>query len=461
MFIILGMQSVGSAEEEHSFLDRDAEEEHCQAVDTYSEAAVGRTAVAEELGVELNVLAKSLLCRIFAELLIAVLSLCARGDLNAAPDKVVALGNAVFVSHMIEGTLVLCKIGNEEELVAVKLLNETVGHTLSVGGKVAFLGLGAGIAVSFLKKAVDLGNGKNGERTGGNNDLEAEDAFDILAVLLLYTSENVGEHLLLKSHYVVEGLNVGELKVEGGELGRVLVGVRLFSAEARRTFEDSLETRCHCHLLVELGRLRKIRITVKIVELEDLGARLGSRADDLGEMKLGKLVCKEIVAESRGDLALNVEDEGVALGTEVYPTVVKARVDRGVFLDGERVRDGFDADRGGDDLLTAHFYVFVSDALALDGNDGVDGELINDGSELVVAFLLNVYLNLARDITDNEEGACLLVTAVFNKTGDLYLFTGLDVSDKCSFHFLTLSRFGLIFAYIIMISQKKGKVKGK
>ena len=143
------MQSIGSAEEEHCFLDRDAEEEHGQTVDTDSESAVGRTAVTEELGVELNVLAKSLLCRVTAKVIVAVLSLCAGGDLYAAPNKVVTLRNAVFISHMIERTLVLCEIGNEEELVAVKLLNEAVSHTLSVGSKVAFLGLGAGVAVSF------------------------------------------------------------------------------------------------------------------------------------------------------------------------------------------------------------------------------------------------------------------------------------------------------------------------
>ena len=92
----------------------------------------------------------------------------------------------------------------------------------------------------------------------------------------------------------------------------MLVGVRLFSSEARRTFEYSLESRRHSHLLVELRRLREIGVAVKVVELEDLGARLGSRADDLGEMELGELILKEIVAESRGDLALNVEDEGIA-----------------------------------------------------------------------------------------------------------------------------------------------------
>ena len=131
--------------------------------------------------------------------------------------------------------------------------------------------------------------------------------------------------------------------------------------------------------------------------------------------------------------------EGVALGAEVYPTVVKARVDRRVFLDGKRVRDGFDADRGGNDLHSAHFYVFVSDALALDGNDRVDGELIYDSGKLFVAFLFNVDLNLTRHITDNEERACLFVAAIFNETGDLYLLARLNVGNKCSFHFLTLS----------------------
>lgn len=438
------MQSVGTAEEEHSLLDRDTEEEHGESVNADGESAVRRTAVAEELGIELNVLAETLLCSVGAKLCVAVLSLRARGDLDTAPDEVVALGNTVFVSHVVEGTLVLRKIGNEKEFVTVKLLNEAVGHALRIGGKVAFLGLGAGVAVSLFKQTVDLGNRKNGEGIGGNNGLDAEDALNVLAVFLLYSAENVCEHLFLECHNVTEGLNIGKFKVEGGELGRVLVGVRLFRTEAGRALEDSLESCCHCHLLVELGRLCEIRIAVKVVELEDLGARLGSRADDLGEMELGELVLEQIIAHCGCDLALNVEDEGVALGAEVYPAVVKARVDRGILLDGERVCDGFDADGGGNDLLSAHFNVFVCDALALDGDDRVDGELIDDGGKLLVAFFFDIDLDLSGHIADNEEGARLLVAAVFNETGDLYLFARIYVGNKCSFHFLTLSTVGFL-----------------
>ena len=280
------MQSVRTAEEEHCFLDRNTEEEHGESVNTDSKTTVGRTAVAEELGVELNVVNKSFFGGVSAKLGIAMLTLCARGDLHAAPDKVVALRNAVFVSHVIEGALVLRKIGNEKELTAVKLHSKAVRHALRIGGKVAFFGFGAGVAVTLLEQAVDLGNAEHGESRGGNDGLYAKNTLDVLTVLFADASDHVCEHLLLKLHNIVEGVDIAELKVKTRKLGGVLVGVGFLRAEAGSALENALKARRHRHLLVELGRLSKVCVSVEIVELEYFRAAFTCRTDDLREMKL-------------------------------------------------------------------------------------------------------------------------------------------------------------------------------
>lgn len=51
-----------------------------------------RAAIAEEVHVELDVLAQALFVGLLAQLLIAVLALRAGGDFRAAPDQVIAQG---------------------------------------------------------------------------------------------------------------------------------------------------------------------------------------------------------------------------------------------------------------------------------------------------------------------------------------------------------------------------------
>ena len=53
-----GRYPVGAAEEEHDFLDRDAQQQHGQPVHPQAEAAVGRAAVAEEIHIEFHVFAQ-------------------------------------------------------------------------------------------------------------------------------------------------------------------------------------------------------------------------------------------------------------------------------------------------------------------------------------------------------------------------------------------------------------------
>ena len=54
-------QAVGAAEQELGVLDAQAAQQHGQAVDAQTKAAVGRAAVLEELQIELDVLGQTLL----------------------------------------------------------------------------------------------------------------------------------------------------------------------------------------------------------------------------------------------------------------------------------------------------------------------------------------------------------------------------------------------------------------
>lgn len=100
------------------------------------ETAVGRAAVLEELQIELDILGQTLFLGLLLQHLIAVLTLCAGGDLDTAPDQVVALGHTVLVAHVVERALLGSVIGDEQELVAIVLLDPLVAQALGLGGQV-------------------------------------------------------------------------------------------------------------------------------------------------------------------------------------------------------------------------------------------------------------------------------------------------------------------------------------
>ena len=140
-FHSLRSQTVGAAEQELGVLDGLAAEQHGQTVDAQTEAAVRGAAVLEELQIELDVIGQALLLCLLLQHVVAMLTLCAGGDLHAAPDEVVALRHAVLVAHVVESTLLGGVVGDEQELVAVVLLDPVVAQALGLGGQVALLAL--------------------------------------------------------------------------------------------------------------------------------------------------------------------------------------------------------------------------------------------------------------------------------------------------------------------------------
>lgn len=62
---VLRIEPVRAAEQEHSFLNVESEQQHGQTVNTETETAVRRTAVFKEFKVELNVFTESFFVRLF------------------------------------------------------------------------------------------------------------------------------------------------------------------------------------------------------------------------------------------------------------------------------------------------------------------------------------------------------------------------------------------------------------
>ena len=149
-------QAVGAAEQELGILDGQAAQQHGQAVDAQTETAVGRAAVLEELQIELDIIGQTLLLGLLLQHLVAMLALGTGGDLHTAPDQVVALRHAVLIAHVVESALLGGVIGDEQELVAVVLLDPVVAQALGLGGQIALLALVHGVAELFFQSLVQV-----------------------------------------------------------------------------------------------------------------------------------------------------------------------------------------------------------------------------------------------------------------------------------------------------------------
>ena len=301
-----------------------------------------------------------------------MLALCARGNLHAAPDEVVALRNAVFVAHVVEGALLGAVVGDEQKLVVVVLLDPVVAEMLCLGGEVALLLVRNGVAVFLLEGVIEVGELHARERRGRNDDLRVkffrgEGLLNLVAVLFLHLAKGVCEELLLKLHDILEGVDVAELDIEAGELGGMLAGEGLLGAEYGADLEVALKAACHGHLLVELRALRKVRIRQvvarEVIQTEHIRAGLGGCADELRRVNLDEIAVQGEVAKRAHESGLCLEHELVGIRAEVNPAVVDALVDGGtlhgsLLLRGRNVIarnrkrrcNGIDCNRGRDDL---------------------------------------------------------------------------------------------------------------
>ena len=378
-----------------------------------------------------------------------MLTLGTGGDLHAAPDQVVALRHAVLVTHVVEGTLLGRVIGDEQELVAVVLLDPVVAQTLGLGGQIALLALVYGVAELFLQSLVQVCQLDHRERGGGHDDFLTEQLLDLVAVALFNSLQTGSQQLLFHLHHVLEGSDVAELQIEAGELGSVLIGVALLGAEHGAGLEDALKAGSHSHLLVELGALCQIGVAVKVVHLEHLRAALAGSSDQLGGVDLDEVAVQQELAHGVDEAALCLEHQLVLVGTQVDPAVVDALVDAGalhslLFLggcdlladDGQCISGALHLDALGDHLHAAHLDVVVLHHLAGNGNDRVRGELIDGIHQLGVVGLFHRDLQLAGNILQHDKCHILAVAQVLDKALHLHRAADglLSLIDIGAFH---------------------------
>ena len=370
-----------------------------------------------------------------------MLALRAGGNFHAAPDQVVALRHAVLVAHVIERALLGGIIRDEQELMAILLLDPLVGEVLRLGGQVAFLAVRALVAEFLFQLGVQVGQLDDRERRGRHDHRHAEHALDVLAVGLLDLGERIGQQLLLHLHHVAEGFDVAELQIEAGEFGRVLAGEGLLRAEHRPHLEDALKAGGHRHLLVELRALRQIRLAVEILDLEHVRAGFARRADELRGVDLHEPARQQEFAHGVNHNGLRLEHQLVRVGAQVDPAIVDALVDGRALMPLARL--AVDRQRRGqrldDDLLGIDFNAAELDVLALhspadDGNHGIQGDLVDGVIQRLVLALFHGDLHLAGNILEHDEGHLALVADVLHEAADLDFVRAAHLSRIRSFH---------------------------
>ena len=398
---------------------------------------MGRAAVLEELQVELDVLGQALLLGLLFQHLVAVLALGAGGDLDPAPDQVVALGHAVLVPHVVERALAGGVVGHEQEFVVIVLFDPVVAQPLGLGGQVALFGLVHRVAEVLLQALVQVGQLDHREGGLGHDDRQAEHGLDLVAVGVLDRLQGGLEQALLHGHHVPVGVDVAELQIEAGELGGVLVGVGLFGPEHRPHLKDALEAAGHGHLLVELGALGQVGVAVEVVHLEHFGAALAGGGDQLGGVDLDEVLVQQVLAHGVDQDGLGLEHQLVFVGAQVDPAVVDALVDAGALHrlllfgggdlladDGQGTGDALDLDALGDHLDAAQLDVVVQAGLAHHRDDRVAGQLVDDGHKVGVVLFFNGDLQLAGDVLEHDKGHGLAAAQVFDKALHFYGLAG-------------------------------------
>ena len=350
---------------------------------------------------------------------------------------------------MVESALLGGVIGDEQELVAVVLLDPVVAQALGLGGQITLLALVHGVAELFLQSLIQVCQLDHRERGGGHDDLLPEQLLDLVAVAVLNSLQTGGQQLLFHLHHIFEGGDVAELQIEAGELGSVLVGVALLGAEHGTGLEDTLKAGSHGHLLIELGALCQISVAVEVVHLEYLRAALAGSSDQLGGVDLDEVAVQQELAHGIDEAALCLEHQLVLVGAQVDPAVVDALVDAGalhslLFLggcdlladDGQCIGGALHLDALGDHLHAAHLDVVVLHHLTGDGDDRVRGELVDGIHQLRVVGLLHRDLQLAGNILQHDKCHILAVAQVLDKALHLHRAADglLSLIDIGAFH---------------------------
>ncbi len=137
--------------------------------------------------------------------------------------------------------------------------------------------------------------------------------------LLEHEGEQFANHV--KHLHVV--LLDGHLEVKPDELSRVPVRERVLGPEDRGDLEHPVEVTHHAHLLVELGGLGQAGRFIEVVELEYVGATLGSASDQLWSVDLDEILGGQEIPEVLADSRLQPEDALLGGSPQVQDAVVQ------------------------------------------------------------------------------------------------------------------------------------------
>ena len=127
------------------------------------------------------------------------------------------------------------------------------------------------------------------------------------------------------------------LKVDADKLGHVSVRERVLRTEHGPNLEDAPKVGADCHLLVQLRRLRQVRLCLEVRHAEHVRAALACGADDLGRVDFDEAVRQEERTRELAHGRLHRKDCLVRRDAQVDDAVVEARVQP----DADRIGTGF------------------------------------------------------------------------------------------------------------------------
>ena len=286
------------------------------------------------------------------------LSTC--GDLGAAPDQVIAVGDGLIfrITHVIERTNAGGVVGQEDELVAILLCH--VGSNLALTLRVHVVIVARNFISTLSDNLLGFSQRDARERNGGNNDVHVEEFLDFFTVLFLHRADGGNEKLFLHLHDVFVAVDPADLSVNRDELSCVARSEGRVCAEDGADLEDLAEASGLCHLLEELRRLRKVGLAFEVFDFEELSVGLAGAGHELGGVQLDVVALNPVRTHGVLKSGLCAEDEVIASFTQVKEAPVETLVNAAVCGNGcLRVRCGDNFDVRDLDLETAELHALV------------------------------------------------------------------------------------------------------
>mmetsp|Transcript_16109 Transcript_16109/g.40392 ORF Transcript_16109/g.40392 Transcript_16109/m.40392 type:complete len:599 (+) Transcript_16109:180-1976(+) len=306
-----------------------AAEEHDDALQAHTRAAVRRAAVLERVDVGLDAVERdSPPGGALREKLGVVDTLRARDDLLTADEDVKGVGVVVVVGagHGVEGADGQGVAVQEVKVGLVLLLHQLAQGALHLRVEVIVrANLVAGICqhLDALRKGELQGLAQVLQRLEG---VLLPDDLQLLAKALVEAVEHVHKESVQHVQHLKVVLLDLHLHVQPRELTQVAVSVGILRPEDGTNLKDPAKVGRDGHLLVQLRALRQAARLPHVLQLEHRRAALAGAALQLGGVDLHKALAQQRLAEQQPGGALKAEDGLVGGRAQVDVAVVQAGV---------------------------------------------------------------------------------------------------------------------------------------